>query len=113
MKNYDDVWEAALSMIKEQVTEVMYKTWFLGHLNVEEINTELRIIYMGFKTSLDPDLFAGVINDRYLPLLQEVFKEILGKEYRVVIRKPSSEIESESGSPSFDAEKPSKSGAFK
>ncbi len=105
MKNYDDVWEAALSMIREQVTEVMYKTWFLDHLNVEEINTELRIIYMGFKTSLDPDLFSGVINDRYLPLLQEVFKEILGKEYRVVLRNPSAEISSEESSPSFDDKK--------
>ena len=76
MNKYDDVWKAALSMIREQVTEVMYNTWFQDHLDVEEINTELRIIYMGFKTSLDPDLFAGVINDRYLPLLQEIFKEI-------------------------------------
>ncbi len=106
MKNYDDVWEAALSMIREQVTEVMYKTWFLDHLNVEEINTELRIIYMGFKTSLDPDLFSGVINDRYLPLLQEVFKEILGRDYRVVLRDPTEEDLSENSSPDFDVNKP-------
>ena len=44
MNKYDDVWKAALSMIKEQVTEVMYNTWFQDHLDVEEINTELRII---------------------------------------------------------------------
>jgi chromosomal replication initiator protein len=106
MNKYDDVWKAALSMIKEQVTEVMYNTWFQDHLDVEEINTELRIIYMGFKTSLDPDLFAGVINDRYLPLLQEIFKEILGREYRVVLRMPSNELDVLDDAASFGAEKP-------
>ena len=106
MNKYDDVWKAALSMIKEQVTEVMYNTWFQDHLDVEEINTELRIIYMGFKTSLDPDLFAGVINDRYLPLLQEIFKEILGREYRVVLRMPSNDLDVLDDAASFGAEKP-------
>lgn len=106
MNKYDDVWKAALSMIKEQVTEVMYNTWFQDHLDVEEINTELRIIYMGFKTSLDPDLFASVINDRYLPLLQEIFKEILGREYRVVLRMPSNDLDVLDDAASFGAEKP-------
>ena len=106
MNKYDDVWKAALSMIKEQVTEVMYNTWFQDHLDVEEINTELRIIYMGFKTSLDPDLFSGVINDRYLPLLQEIFKEILGREYRVVLRMPSNDLDVLDDAASFGAEKP-------
>jgi len=106
MNKYDDVWKAALSMIREQVTEVMYNTWFQDHLDVEEINTELRIIYMGFKTSLDPDLFAGVINDRYLPLLQEIFKEILGREYRVVLRMPSNDLDVLDDAASFGAEKP-------
>ena len=106
MNKYDDVWKAALSMIKEQVTEVMYSTWFQDHLDVEEINTELRIIYMGFKTSLDPDLFASVINDRYLPLLQEIFKEILGREYRVVLRMPSNDLDVLDDAASFGAEKP-------
>ncbi|MBR2748457.1 MAG: chromosomal replication initiator protein DnaA [Firmicutes bacterium] len=106
MNKYDDVWKAALSMIREQVTEVMYNTWFQDHLDVEEINTELRIIYMGFETSLDPDLFAGVINDRYLPLLQEIFKEILGREYRVVLRMPSNDLDVLDDAASFGAEKP-------
>ncbi|MEE3382715.1 MAG: chromosomal replication initiator protein DnaA [Anaerovoracaceae bacterium] len=106
MNKYDDVWKAALSMIREQVTEVMYNTWFQDHLDVEEINTELRIIYMGFKTSLDPDLFASVINDRYLPLLQEIFKEILGREYRVVLRMPSNDLDVLDDAASFGAEKP-------
>ncbi|MBQ1691115.1 MAG: chromosomal replication initiator protein DnaA [Firmicutes bacterium] len=106
MNKYDDVWKAALSMIREQVTEVMYNTWFQDHLDVEEINTELRIIYMGFETSLDPDLFAGVINDRYLPLLQEIFKEILGREYRVVVRMPSNDLDVLDDAASFGAEKP-------
>ena len=106
MNKYDDVWKAALSMIREQVTEVMYNTWFQDHLDVEEISTELRIIYMGFKTSLDPDLFAGVINDRYLPLLQEIFKEILGREYRVVLRMPSNDLDVLDDAASFGAEKP-------
>ncbi|MBQ1714849.1 MAG: chromosomal replication initiator protein DnaA [Firmicutes bacterium] len=106
MNKYDDVWKAALSMIREQVTEVMYNTWFQDHLDVEEINTELRIIYMGFKTSLDPDLFASVINDRYLPLLQEIFKEILGREYRVVLRMPSNDLDVLDDAVSFGAEKP-------
>ena len=106
MNNYNHVWKAARSMIREQVTEVMYNTWFQDHLDVEEINTELRIIYMGFKTSLDPDLFAGVINDRYLPLLQEIFKEILGREYRVVLRMPSNDLDVLDDAASFGAEKP-------
>ncbi|MBQ1421950.1 MAG: chromosomal replication initiator protein DnaA, partial [Firmicutes bacterium] len=84
----------------------MYNTWFQDHLDVEEINTELRIIYMGFKTSLDPDLFASVINDRYLPLLQEIFKEILGREYRVVLRMPSNDLDVLDDAASFGAEKP-------
>ncbi|MBQ2305821.1 MAG: ATP-binding protein, partial [Firmicutes bacterium] len=61
---------------------------------------------MGFKTSLDPDLFSGVINDRYLPLLQEIFKEILGREYRVVVRMPSNDLDVLDDAVSFGAEKP-------
>ncbi|MBQ4468441.1 MAG: chromosomal replication initiator protein DnaA [Firmicutes bacterium] len=89
MNNYNEVWEAALSLIKDQVTPVCYETWFLNPLKIKKIDNTLNIIYMDVNTTLDLDFFVDIINSRYLTLLQECFKEILGDDYRVVVKSPA------------------------
>ena len=41
---------------------------------------------MDVNTTMDPDFFADIINSRYLNLLQDAFKEVLGEEYRVIVK---------------------------
>ena len=85
MNNYSEVWKAVLSLIKDQVTPVCYETWFLNPLKVKKIDNRLNMIYMDVNTTMDPDFFADIINSRYLNLLQDAFKEVLGEEYRVYL----------------------------
>ena len=89
MNNYSEVWNAALSLIKDQVTPVCYETWFLNPLKIKKIDNTLNIIYMDVNTTLDLDFFVDIINSRYLTLLQDSFKEILGDDYRVVVNNPA------------------------
>ena len=89
MNNYNEVWKAVLSLIKEQVTPVCYETWFLNPLKVKKIDSKLKIVYMDVNTSLDLDFFVDVINSRYITLLQDAFKELLGEDYRVVVKNPT------------------------
>ena len=89
MENYTEVWEAALSLIKEQVIPICYETWFLNHLKIKKIDDVLKIIYLDVNTTLGLDFFIGIINNRYLTLLQDTFKEILGDTYRVVVKNPT------------------------
>ena len=86
MNNYSEVWKAVLSLIKDQVTPVCYETWFLNPLKVKNRDNRLNIIYMDVNTTMDPDFFADIINSRYLNLLQDAFKEVLGEEYRVIVK---------------------------
>ncbi len=92
MNNYNEVWKAVLSLIKDQVTPVCYETWFLNPLKVKKIDNKLNIVYMDVNTSLDLDFFVDIINSRYLTLLQDAFKEVLGDDYRVVV-KTSSDVD--------------------
>ena len=86
MNNYSEVWKAVLSLIKDQVTPVCYETWFLNPLKVKKIDNRLNMIYMDVNTTMDPDFFADIINSRYLNLLQDAFKEVLGEDYRVIVK---------------------------
>lgn len=88
MKNYDAVWEAVLSIIKEKTTPVCYETWFRTPLSIKKIDVDLNIIYLDIQTNMDIDFFMDIINNRYLSLLQEGFEEILGEKYRVVLKSP-------------------------
>ena len=88
MNNYSEVWKAALSLIKDQVTPVCYETWFLNPLKIKKIDNKLNIVYMDINTTLDLDFFVDVINSRYLTLLQDAFREIIGDDYRVVVKSP-------------------------
>ena len=86
MTNYNEVWDAVLSLIKEQVTPVCYETWFLNPLKIKKIDNLIKVVYMDVNTTLDLDFFVDIINSRYLTLLQDSFKEVLGDDYRVVVK---------------------------
>ena len=88
MNNYNEVWKSVLSLVKDQVTPVCYETWFLNPLKIKKIDTNLKIVYMDITTSMDLDFFVDVINSRYITLLQDSLKEIMGEPYRVVIKNP-------------------------
>ena len=86
MNDYNEVWKAVLSLIKDQVTPVCYETWFLNPLKVKKIDNRLNMVYMDVNTTMDPEFFADIINSRYLTLLQDAFKEVLGTDYRIIVK---------------------------
>ena len=88
MKNYDAVWEAVLSIIKEKTTPVCYETWFRTPLSIKKIDVDLDMIYLDINTNMDLDFFMDIVNNRYINLLQEAFEEILGSKYRVILKSP-------------------------
>lgn len=107
MNNYGEVWKAVLSLIKDQVTPVCYETWFLNPLKVKKIDNRLNMIYMDVTTTMDPDFFADIINSRYLTLLQDAFKEVLGEEYRVIV-KSQTDVDNSVDNVDNSEEKPAK-----
>jgi chromosomal replication initiation ATPase DnaA len=75
MDNYNEVWKAVLSLIKDQVTPVCYETWFLNPLKVKKIDNRLNMVYMDVNTTMDPEFFADIINSRYLTLLRTLSRK--------------------------------------
>lgn len=94
MENNIKIWDKVLSKIEEDVTPISFDTWFKP-LKIRKIDTELNIAYI--EISADDkrnDFIISTIKNRYLTTLQGAFKEILGSDFRVVL-KSSDQYDSE------------------
>lgn len=75
------IWGGFTNAIKANVNEMSYNTWFAS-LYIHHIDEEAGIIYLA---SVD-DFKIKFINDNYIPLMEKIFKDLLNKTCRVVVK---------------------------
>ena len=95
MENKQKVWEKVLEIIEENTTPISFETWFKP-LRIKKIDNDLNIAYIEVNSDKGNELLITIIKNRYLPILQDAFKAVLGEDYRVVLK--SSEEVFEGGS---------------
>lgn len=78
--NKNKIWSEFLKIIKNNVSEVAYQTWFTPFY-IHEIDEDSSIIYLSTKDTV-------VINfiPRYLSMCEETFEKILNKKYKVIAK---------------------------
>lgn len=81
MINNQKTWEKVLTLIKNDVTPISYKTW-IEPTKIRAIDQEVKIVYL----ESDEDFIINILKNRYLPMLESCFKTVLNDNYRVVIK---------------------------
>jgi chromosomal replication initiator protein len=71
-----DIWDKALSLIKQDVSEVTYNTW-MKTIKPKFIDNDLFIFEVPNKFSVD------ILTDRYVPLIINTLKHVTSKVYNV------------------------------
>ena len=85
MENKQKVWEKVLEIIEENTTPISFETWFKP-LRIKKIDNDLNIAYIEVNSDKGNELLITIIKNRYLPILQDAFKAVLGEDYRVVLK---------------------------
>ncbi len=86
MENYEKIWSSVLDIIKENTTEISFNTWFKEPLSINKIDNELNIVYLQVNSARGNDFIISVLKNRYISYLQMAFKNVLGDDYRVVLK---------------------------
>ncbi len=81
----NQIWDKVLNIIKEELPEISFKTWFL---NIKP----LKIVDDGFYILSDNDFERGMLESRYKVLLTNAVTQITEKEYAVHIISSESEL---------------------
>ena len=82
--NYKKIWNQVLEIIKKDTTPISYKTWFLP-TQIRSVDTGVRIVYL----QSEEDFVVKILRSRYLPMIENSFREVLGGDYKVVIKNTS------------------------
>ena len=82
--NINKAWEKVLEIIKKETTPISYKTWFLP-TTVHSIDKDLKVIYLQNENSF----IVNILKNRYLQMIENSFKDVMGEEYRIVIKQES------------------------
>ncbi|MBR1517690.1 MAG: chromosomal replication initiator protein DnaA [Bacteroidales bacterium] len=78
-KDYQKVWDKCLAIIKDNLNEALYKTWFLPIEPVGLVNGELILqVPTGF--------YYEYLESHYIDLLKRTIREILGPQARLSYR---------------------------
>ncbi len=101
MESTKKIWDKVLKSIEKDVTPISYKTWFLA-AHIRNLDKDLKIAYLVAEEEFE----ANILKTRYLQMLQSSFKDVLGDDYRVVV-KTKEDYESEI-TDSTDKETPKK-----
>ncbi len=75
----NNIWDKALNIIKPEITEISFNTWMIP---IKPISINLEKEKMTF--SIYSDFAKGIIETRYLNLIQNAIKQVSGKNYQVV-----------------------------
>ena len=86
MEKYERIWAEILDIIEMNVTPISFNTWFKEPLNINKIDNELKIVYLEVSTVRGSDLALNVLKNRYIPSLEQAFKDVLKEEYKVIIK---------------------------
>lgn len=81
MENYQEIWSKVLLLVKENITSISYKTWFKP-ISIRQIENNVRIVYL----QANDDFVIKILEDRYLPLIEQSFKSVMNEDYRVIIK---------------------------
>ena len=79
--DYNKIWGGFTNAIRASFNEVSYKTW-IAPLYIHRIDEEAGIIYLASKE----DFVINFVNSNHIPLFEKVFKSLLNKDYRVVVK---------------------------
>ena len=82
---YSKIWESVLERIKEITTQISFETWFLP-LKIRKIDTDLNIVYIEVNADNRSDFIITTIKNRYITTLEGAFKEVLGDNFRVILK---------------------------
>lgn len=82
--NINKSWEKVLEIIKKETTPISYKTWFTP-TSVHSIDKDLKVIYL----QNDNSFIVNILKNRYLQMIENGFREVMGEEYRIVIKQIS------------------------
>lgn len=77
----DNKWRDILSEIRNNVTEISYKTWFVPLIPLE-IDEAAAVIYFASSN----EFLIEVTMNRYISIFEKSVEAIYGKKYRVVIK---------------------------
>ena len=77
----DNKWRDILSEIRNNVTEISYKTWFVPLIPLE-IDESAAVIYFASSN----EFLIEVTMNRYISIFEKSVEAIYGKKYRVVIK---------------------------
>lgn len=94
--DYNNIWQNVLIQARSIIDqEISFNTWILP-LKIRKIDEELKIVYMELQSeSYERSTFMiNNIKKRYLQTLEISFKEVLGDDYRVIL-KESNQYKSE------------------
>ena len=83
--DYSKIWESVLERIKEITTQISFETWFLP-LKIRKIDTDLNIVYIEVNADNRSDFIITTIKNRYITTLEGAFKEVLGDNFRVILK---------------------------
>ena len=83
--DYSKIWESVLGRIKEITTQISFETWFLP-LKIRKIDTDLNIVYIEVNADNRSDFIITTIKNRYITTLEGAFKEVLGNNFRVILK---------------------------
>ena len=74
----EDLWLQAMENIKKELTEVSFNTWIKPIKPLEIENEKIYLVIAN-------DFAAGIIEARYVPLLQSAIRNVSGKDYEIEI----------------------------
>ncbi|RKD31370.1 chromosomal replication initiator protein DnaA [Thermohalobacter berrensis] len=88
--NLDDIWKKTLNLIKTELTEVSFNTWFK---TIEPISITENSIILGA-----PNEFTkGILEARYLTLIKNAIKQVSGKNFEIKFLIPGEEMGNDFG----------------
>lgn len=81
----NQIWQEVLEKIRENITPISFDTWFKP-LSIRKIDTDLNIVYIEISADKRNDFIITTVKNRYLSTLEAAFKNVLGEDFRVVIK---------------------------
>lgn len=86
LSKYEQVWDNCLTIIKDNIDEDSYNTWFAPIVPLSLINSTLTI-------QVPSHLYFDVLEEKYINLLRKTIRKELGEDaklkYKVIIQKKS------------------------
>ena len=79
MKDLKEDWSTVQELLKNNLQEISYETWF-APLTPLRTDTKTRRIYIDPYASMN----QNILTSRYMPLLENTIGDVFGKDYKVV-----------------------------